>query len=319
MVTHTSPNSKQKSNSKLVSVLLLTYNRENLVGLCINSILAQTYTKWELIICDDGSVDNTPIVARKYAEMDPRIRYHRNNINQGLPKNRNIAISLSRGKLIFFAEDDSILEPDCLGILVKTFEELKSKGIKVGAVAPRLLSKPKDVKGPIKRLWSFVGDSKRKTMKSPSYLDKWTGIVYRNFSSDFEDLQEVVDLHALSLFSKDVCEEIGGYDAERYKGTYMREEADFYFRMMNKGYKLFFQPKAVVHHNEVDTGGCSNFSLSTTYYYYFLRNHIIFVIRNFGWKSLYMIPFFLFFIIFNVVRYGAIKLRSYFTVYGDKK
>jgi glycosyltransferase involved in cell wall biosynthesis len=288
--------------SKFVSIILPTRNRANFLESCIDSILAQTYSNWELIIVDGASMDNTPLIAGKYVEKDSRIRYYRSFPRQGLPKDRNIGISISNGDLIFFIEDDLTLEPDCLEILVNTFEELKSKNVNVGAVGPRtFLPEQKKGKTLLKCIWDYVGGSKRKELSSPCFLDKWTGIVYSNWDINLDNVQETVDAQSWSLLDKKILEDIGGYEEKAYKGTYIREEADLYFRVRNRGYKLYFQPKAVAYHERADAGGC-NVDLPLTYYYYFFKNHIIFVIKNFGWKSLYMIPFFLFFIVYTVTK-----------------
>ncbi len=90
-------------------------------------------------IIDDGSTDETPIIVDELRKTIPRIRYHRNNSNVGLPMSRNIAVSLAKGDFVFFIEDDLILEPDCLLNLIDGFDCLAKEGHRVGAVAPRLI------------------------------------------------------------------------------------------------------------------------------------------------------------------------------------
>jgi len=295
-------------NNVMVSIILPTYNRAELLKLCIESVLKQTFQDWELIISDDGSSDNTTNVSKMFTSLDSRIRYNRNTVNQGLPGNRNIAISLARGQLIFFIEDDAILDQNCVKNLVQTYTEMSEKDERIGAIGPRLISGKKGNQTKLKKVWDYVGDTKRETIQTPCYFDKWTGIVYRNYGLDFGGVQEVMDLHALSIYPKSVYTEVGGYDSKNFKGTYFREEADYYFRIRKNGYKLLFQPKAIVYHNEVEKGGCSNFSHESTYYYYVLRNHCIFVMKNFGLKSIYMIPCFVMFLGLNTVR-GVIALK----------
>lgn len=277
------------SKSEFVSIILPTYNRAYSIGEAIESVLAQTYANWELIISDDGSTDNTQSVVRGYCEKDSRIHYHRNPQRQGLPKNRNIGVSLSKGELIYFIEDDVVIEPDCLEILVKTFNEIKAKGIKVGGIAPRSFEPRKQ--GKLMFLERYVGDQKRKNMNSPALIDKWTGLMYQNFSLDCGDVRETPLVPSWSLFAKDAFAEIGGYEEKAYNivGTYSHEETDFFVRLGKRGYKLYFQPKAVARHKHVASGGCRVSSIK--YYYFYLLGHIIFLKRNFGWKSLYMVPF----------------------------
>ena len=99
------------------------------------SVFDQTFQDWELIICDDASRDNTAKIAKQLAQVDTRVAYFKNTATQGLPGNRNIGISKAKSELILFIEDDVILEPDCVALLMETYEQLGSQ-YKIGAVAP---------------------------------------------------------------------------------------------------------------------------------------------------------------------------------------
>ena len=105
-----------------VSVLMLTHNRETMVGRAIDSILAQSFTDFELIIIDNGSADQSGKIAGEYAKKDERIRvFCRNDSNIGA--GRNMALDMARGKYLTFIDDDDWAEPDFLEFLVKLLEE----------------------------------------------------------------------------------------------------------------------------------------------------------------------------------------------------
>ena len=89
--------------SALVSIILPTYNRAHLVMNAINSVLAQTYENWELIIWDDGSTDDTDQVLE--AVSDPRIRRYRDE-NHGKSYVLNQCLGLAQGELVAFLDDD---------------------------------------------------------------------------------------------------------------------------------------------------------------------------------------------------------------------
>ena len=91
------------SKDILFSVIIPTYNRANMIGKAIDSVLAQTYTNWELIIVDDGSTDNTKDVVQSY--NDSRIKYFYQE-NKGRSVARNYGIELSKGDYISFLDDD---------------------------------------------------------------------------------------------------------------------------------------------------------------------------------------------------------------------
>ena len=106
----------------MISVLMLTYDREELVGRAIESILVQTYRDFEFIIVDNGSSDRSGEIAREYAARDPRIRViHREKGNIGA--GRNTALDAAKGEYLTFIDDDDWAEPDFLEFLLHLLEE----------------------------------------------------------------------------------------------------------------------------------------------------------------------------------------------------
>lgn len=106
----------------MISVLMLTYNRESLVPRAIESILNQTYHDFEFIIVDNGSTDRSGWIADTYAARDARIRVihrERGNIGAG----RNTALDAAGGEYIAFIDDDDWAEPDFLAFLLELLTE----------------------------------------------------------------------------------------------------------------------------------------------------------------------------------------------------
>lgn len=95
-----------------VSVCIPTFNAAKYLRECIESVLAQTYPDFELLISDDGSSDNTCEIAASFS--DARIRVCRLGRNMGIPYNFNNAVTLSRGSYIKLLCYDDFLEPTCL-------------------------------------------------------------------------------------------------------------------------------------------------------------------------------------------------------------
>lgn len=104
-----------------VSVLMTAYNREKYISEAIESVLNQTYSLFELIIVDDGSIDNTMLIAHKYKNLDSRISLYQNNVNLGDYPNRNQAASYAKGDLIMFVDSDDSILPDALEYIVNCF------------------------------------------------------------------------------------------------------------------------------------------------------------------------------------------------------
>ena len=95
------------------SIIVPVYNNEQLLSGCIDSILAQTYTDFELILVDDGSIDCSGKICDEYAKKDLRIKvFH--TCNQGVSMARNLGLSIARGKYINFVDSDDWITPNCL-------------------------------------------------------------------------------------------------------------------------------------------------------------------------------------------------------------
>jgi glycosyltransferase involved in cell wall biosynthesis len=97
--------------SPKLSVLMTAYNREKYIEEAIESVLVSTFNDFELLILDDGSTDDTQLIATKYCQIDERVRLFVNDINLGDYPNRNKAASLANGIYIMYVDsDDKILE-----------------------------------------------------------------------------------------------------------------------------------------------------------------------------------------------------------------
>lgn len=97
-----------------VSVVLVTYNREKFLPRTLDCVLNQTYSDFELLICDDCSMDGTEAVCREYAKHDSRIRYYKNDVNLGMPGNLNAGIARTRFEFIANLHDGDIYHPTLL-------------------------------------------------------------------------------------------------------------------------------------------------------------------------------------------------------------
>lgn len=98
----------------MVSVIMPAYNAEKTVRKSIESIIAQTVNNWELIVIDDGSVDDTATILAELASSDARIRFFQNQRNSGASYTRNRAVSLAEGEWIAFLDSDDQWKPEKL-------------------------------------------------------------------------------------------------------------------------------------------------------------------------------------------------------------
>ena len=119
------------SNKPLVSVLIGTYNRDNLIYRCLDSILAQNYENIEIIIINDCSTDNTVEVLSEYVHKYPKkIQFFNNKENKGIAYNSNLAYSKSKGKyLALVGDDDEWFDKDKIRKQIEAFNQNRNLGI----------------------------------------------------------------------------------------------------------------------------------------------------------------------------------------------
>ena len=107
----------------LVSIVLPVYNGEKYLSESIDSVIAQTYQDWELIIVDDCSTDSTPTIAKKYAQNDNRIKYYRNAENCKLPKSLNVGFSHTKGDYLTWTSDDNRYHANAIERMIAAMRE----------------------------------------------------------------------------------------------------------------------------------------------------------------------------------------------------
>lgn len=95
-------------NQPLVSVIMPSYNAEQYIAESIESVLAQTYSEWELVITDDCSSDKTPEIAKAYGEKDPRINFCVAKQHSGIAETRNQSLLRAQGRFIAFLDNDDL-------------------------------------------------------------------------------------------------------------------------------------------------------------------------------------------------------------------
>lgn len=105
----------------LVSIVTPSYNCARFVAETIRSIRAQTYHNWEILFVDDCSTDDTESIVRSF--NDPRIRYFKNEKNNGAAVSRNLALREAKGRWIAFLDSDDLWEPDKLEKQIRFMEE----------------------------------------------------------------------------------------------------------------------------------------------------------------------------------------------------
>lgn len=108
--------------SPRVSIGLPLFNGQNYLATALDSLLAQTYQDFELIISDNGSTDKSKEICETYAEQDPRIRYYRSQENRGATWNYNYVFQLAQGEYFKWAAHDDLCAPEYLARCVEVLD-----------------------------------------------------------------------------------------------------------------------------------------------------------------------------------------------------
>jgi glycosyltransferase involved in cell wall biosynthesis len=112
---------RNNPQQKLISIVMPTFNRASCIGYAIQSVLAQSYENWELVITDDCGSDDTTDIISGFA--DPRIKYERLPSNLGAAGARNAALDRISGDFVTYLDSDNTMEPNFLLVLVNELEE----------------------------------------------------------------------------------------------------------------------------------------------------------------------------------------------------
>lgn len=108
-------------NKELVSIIMPAYNASNYIQESIDSVIAQTYSNWELLIIDDGSTDATSGIIKRNIQKDNRIKlFFQENSNQAIA--RNLGISKSKGELLAFLDSDDVWLSNKLQVTLENFD-----------------------------------------------------------------------------------------------------------------------------------------------------------------------------------------------------
>lgn len=110
----------------LISIITPLYNGEAYIEATIQSVLAQTYTNWEMLIVDDISTDHSSAIVQKYAQQDKRIRFFILETKGGASMARNKAIREAKGSYLAFLDADDLWKPEKLE---KQLQYMKEKNI----------------------------------------------------------------------------------------------------------------------------------------------------------------------------------------------
>jgi glycosyltransferase involved in cell wall biosynthesis len=158
--------SKKRINS-LVSIIVPTYNRGNLIAQTIMSIINQKYELWECLVVDDFSNDNTKEVVESFICSDNRIKYISNKRRKGAQGARNTGLSYASGEFIMFFDSDNIMYPNHIEKKVVHFRERSN--VDIVTSFSHVLNIDSEVVGTF--CWITEGNIHKDILSANTYVD----------------------------------------------------------------------------------------------------------------------------------------------------
>ena len=200
----------------LISIVMSVFNGEQFLRTSVESMLNQTYINFEFIIVNDGSVDNTFNILKKYAKKDLRIKIINNDKNIGLTKSLNKGLKIAKGKFIARMDADDISLPERLEKQL-SFMEIHSE---IGAVG----------------CWYYLIDKYNKIIKECRPPRKYSKIKKALIKKAI--INSVPLIHPGLMIRKDALEKINFYD----ENFIYAQDRDLLFRIL-KYYKIAVVPE----------------------------------------------------------------------------
>ncbi len=236
----TSPGTADKQDRQVtVSIIILTWNSEQHIGACLASLDQglKAYSS-ELIVIDNGSSDRTCSIVR---EARPGVRLVSNPENRGVAPARNQGIRLAQGKYILILDDDTVVQPGALDCLTRYMEDHPETGL----CGPRLTGADGELQLSCRRFPTLTDKVARRL---PGILSRKVTRETEMADWDHRTIREVdYVIGACQLIRQSALQEVGLLDERIFYGP---EDVDMCLRLQQAGWRVVYNPDAVVVHEE---------------------------------------------------------------------
>jgi GT2 family glycosyltransferase len=244
-----------------VSVIVLVWNGAKFLDACLSASIAQDYEPRELIVVDNDSKDDSVAIAQKYL---PSVKLVRNDYNLGFVGGNNIGIRAAQGEIMVLLNQDTVVQPGWLRAVVETFSDSS-----IGIVGCKMLY-------PISKKFQHAGG----VVSSDDALTRHIGWDEEdNGQYDAMSEPEFVTGAAFAIHRK-VLNKLGPFDEGFHPAFY--EEIDYCYRARRAGFRIIYQPKAVLYHHETTSLPEDSYQRASAFH----RNRVRFVLRHWDAEAL---------------------------------
>lgn len=239
-----------------VSVIVPTLDRAEVLLDTLSDLVRQTYPDFEIIVVDQSRRTSSKL--RQFLKRHVNIRYIQDT-HQGTPAAKNRGAKLAKGEILMFVDDDVRIDmPQFIHCHVLNYQDAE-----IGAVGGRVLMDGDPPLASIRQIGRFVNLGLKEIT---------------NFNADFRT--EIDHVYGCNQsYRKIVFDQVGGF-SKIFKGNAHLEESDLSFRVRRVGFKIVFDPKAVLRHLRYGSGG-TRVQDERQFRYWLVRNGAIFYLRHY--------------------------------------
>jgi GT2 family glycosyltransferase len=250
-----------------ISVIVPTYQREDVLCSTITDVLQQDYPDFEVLVVDQTQ-DHQPETQAYLADMAENGKIHYFQLPwASLPGARNYGVERSRGDIILFIDDDVELPEGYLKAHAQVFMDRPD----VGAVAGRVFDRMK------------LGDDPNLSIEylPPEAMDPGIAWYHIDLVHTTQPQQVLTARGCNMSFRREIFDKHGLHFDERFRGNAVREESDFCLQLRKTGYIVWYSPDANLIHLGEETGGCHDISTrSLAYQITFYHNHFLMGLKH---------------------------------------
>ena len=252
----------------LISVIIPTYGREEVLRSTLESVLKQDYPMFEVVVADQTRQHQpeTQALLDNLAATEQIQLYSLNWAS--LPGARNYAVERAKGEIILFIDDDVELPSGFLQAHARNYQTDSD----IGAVAGRVFDRMK--------LADARSDLKIEYLP-PEAMDPGIAWYYIDLVHTVKPQQVLTARGCNMSFRREIFEQYNLRFDERFRGSAVREESDFCLRIRKTGLKIWYDPEAHLVHLGEETGGCHDIGTrSLQYQITFYHNHFLMGLKN---------------------------------------
>lgn len=223
-----------KNKNPLISIIIPQFNDKDLLAVCLKSIFQNTYTNFEIIVVDNGSNDQSVEWLRE--KYHGKILLIANKDNLGYAPANNQGANRAKGEILFFLNNDTRMDKNCLNEIIEIFKKDRKNGIIVaGQCKIKQINHPNHIQTVGSKLALYFG-----------FLVGFPGN-RKIDEGQYDKITDIFPAGAAMIIRKDIFKKLGGFDPDYFVGF---EDIDLSWRIFLAKKRVVLFPGAIVYHHD---------------------------------------------------------------------